>query len=51
MLGDLRYDREPQAGFSETLVRDDAPRRCARDVPWNPPRSDLGLQFLRAANP
>jgi inner membrane protein len=51
MLGDLRYDREPQAGFSETLVRDDAPRRCARDVPWIPPRSDLGLQFLRAANP
>jgi inner membrane protein len=51
MLGDLRYDREPGAGFAETLVRDGAPRRCSRDVPWVPPRGDLGLRFLRQADP
>lgn len=37
-LGDLRYDREPQAGFSEIVLRDVCPRHVP---PWQPPRSDL----------
>jgi inner membrane protein len=37
-LGDLRYDREPQAGFSEIELRDACPRHVP---PWRPPRHDL----------
>jgi inner membrane protein len=37
-LGDLRYDREPQAGFSEIVLQDACPRHVP---PWQPPRNDL----------
>lgn len=37
-LGDLRYDREPQAGFSEPALRGTCPRHLP---PWLPPRRDL----------
>jgi len=38
LLGDLRYDREPQAGFAEIELQDTCPRHMP---PWQPPRSDL----------
>jgi inner membrane protein len=40
VIGDLRYDREPELGFAELdLTR---PPRCPAYVPpWTPPRSDL----------
>jgi inner membrane protein len=37
-LGDLRYDREPQAGFAEIELRDACPQHLP---PWRPPRHDL----------
>jgi inner membrane protein len=37
-IGDLRYDREPEAGFSEFELRDACPRHIP---PWRPPRHDL----------
>jgi inner membrane protein len=43
ILGDLRYDREPDAGFAEVLIDPRAPLRCAKPIPWDPPRQDLGL--------
>jgi inner membrane protein len=43
ILGDLRYDREPGAGFTEVLIDPRAPLRCAKPIPWDPPRQDLGL--------
>lgn len=45
LLGDLRYDREPELGFAE-LERSEPERRTCPDwvPPWRPPRSDvLGL--------
>jgi inner membrane protein len=40
VLGDLRYDREEELGFSEIVV-DDQPR-CPPFVPrWTPPRLDI----------
>lgn len=39
IVGDLRYDREPQAGFAEFELGKD---RCPSFVPeWIPPRADL----------
>jgi len=41
VVGDLRYDREPELGFAE-LALELAPTRCPRFVPpWIPPRQDL----------
>jgi inner membrane protein len=41
LLGDLRYDREPELGFAEMQVAAE-PSACPRFVPpWTPPRSDL----------
>ena len=41
VVGDLRYDREPELGFAEVEVgpaTDECPRRRP---PWVPPREDL----------
>lgn len=43
VLGDLRYDREPGAGFTELLIDPRAPAHCAKPIPWDSPRQDLGL--------
>jgi inner membrane protein len=43
ILGDLRYDREPGAGFAEMLVNPRAPAQCEEPIPWTAPRQDLGL--------
>jgi inner membrane protein len=43
-LGDLRYDREPEAGFSEIELRDACPHHMP---PWRPPRLDLLLRAAR----
>lgn len=41
LVGDLRYDREPELGFAEMPVAA-APEQCPRFVPpWEPPRADL----------
>lgn len=48
LIGDLRYDREPQLGFAE-LALHLPPAKCPRNVPpWIPPRQDL-LQTGRLA--
>ncbi|GFE78071.1 hypothetical protein GCM10011487_00710 [Steroidobacter agaridevorans] len=40
VLGDLRYDREPELGFAEIVIAD--PPNCPRLVPnWVEPRRDL----------
>jgi len=40
LIGDLRYDREPELGFAELDL--DRASRCPRYVPpWVPPRSDV----------
>jgi inner membrane protein len=40
VLGDLRYDREPELGFAEFVITD--PPSCPRFVPnWIEPRRDL----------
>lgn len=40
VLGDLRYDREPELGFAEIVITD--PPNCPRFVPnWVEPRRDL----------
>ena len=41
IVGDLRYDREPDLAFAE-LELDLTPAKCPRFVPpWTPPRSDV----------
>lgn len=41
LMGDLRYDREPEAGFAELALSAESPD-CPRNVPpWTPPRSDV----------
>ncbi|HKE93652.1 MAG TPA: hypothetical protein VKB34_05035, partial [Povalibacter sp.] len=41
IIGDLRFDREPELGFAE-LELVDGQERCPRHVPpWIEPRSDL----------
>ncbi len=42
VIGDLRFDREPQLGMSELALGGDRdPRQCSSSVPWIPPRADL----------
>ena len=44
IIGDLRYDREPELGFAELELNDGA-LRCPSNVPpWIAPRSDLLAQ-------
>jgi inner membrane protein len=41
IIGDLRYDREPELGFAE-LALDGTSRECmSRMPPWTAPRRDL----------
>jgi inner membrane protein len=40
-LGDLRYDRDLEAGFSELELRDGVVACPAHMAPWREPRSDL----------
>jgi inner membrane protein len=41
LVGDLRYDREPELGFAEMQLAAE-PEQCPRFVPpWIPPRADL----------
>jgi inner membrane protein len=41
LVGDLRYDREPELDFAEMRVSE-SPTECPRFVPpWEPPRQDL----------
>jgi inner membrane protein len=44
VIGDLRYDREPGAGFTEVLIDRRRPAECAKPSPWAAPRQDLGFQ-------
>ena len=39
LLGDLRFDREPELGFAELQLQDGKP--CPLAPPWIPPRADL----------
>lgn len=41
LVGDLRYDREPEPGFAEIEVRPAADECPAFRPPWIPPRQDL----------
>ena len=53
VIGDLRFDREPQLGMSELALGDEPDgavntarrtpefRPCRSSVPWTPPRADL----------
>jgi inner membrane protein len=43
ILGDLRFDREPEAGFAEILIERQDQGRCGAGSPWTAPRRDLGL--------
>jgi inner membrane protein len=41
LMGDLRYDREPELGFAELAIAD-VPPQCPRNLPpWIPPRRDV----------
>ena len=40
VLGDLRYDREPELGFAEIELAP-PPQQCRFRVPWIPPRRSL----------
>ncbi len=41
IVGDLRYDREPELGFAELELVDGVVNCPSRKLPWLPPRSDL----------
>jgi inner membrane protein len=41
VIGDLRFDREPQLGLAEIELRSPSTGRCPETVPWIPPRADL----------
>lgn len=42
VIGDHRYDREPELGFAEISWEDGKPEDCPSWVPdWEPPRADL----------
>jgi inner membrane protein len=48
VLGDLRFDRQPELGFAEIELSDPPPQQCRFHVPWVPPRLSL-LRSLRRA--
>ncbi len=41
ILGDLRFDREPQLGMAEIALGANPGSTCPRTVPWTQPRADL----------
>ena len=41
IVGDLRYDREPDVGFAELELEDGAQKCLSSKAPWIPPRADL----------
>lgn len=41
VLGDLRFDREPELGFAEIELSDPPPERCTSSAPWVPPREGM----------
>jgi inner membrane protein len=41
ILGDLRFDREAEAGFAEELLPVQGGSACRYEVPWIAPRADL----------
>jgi inner membrane protein len=41
LIGDLRFDREADAGFAELELDPAAPPGCPRPAPWVPPRAEL----------
>jgi inner membrane protein len=41
IMGDLRFDREPQLGMAEIELQFPSAARCPRTVPWTPPPADL----------
>ncbi len=41
VMGDLRFDREPQLGIAEIVIGSAPSDRCPTSVPWIPPREDL----------
>jgi inner membrane protein len=41
VVGDLRYDREPELGFAEVEVGPSADECPRFRPPWVPPREDL----------
>ena len=40
-IGDLRFDREPAAGFAELELRRTSTQCPAHVPPWTPPRADI----------
>jgi inner membrane protein len=51
VLGDLRYDREPELGFAEIELSDPPPERCGSGAPWVPPREAMLRSILQGARP
>ncbi len=50
VIGDLRFDREPQLGMSELALENRSIGACVLTVPWLPPRADLlGVSATPAA--
>ena len=41
IVGDLRYDREPELGFAELEIEDGTQKCPSSTAPWIPPRADL----------
>jgi inner membrane protein len=41
IMGDLRFDREAEAGFAEQLLPPQGGSACSHHVPWIAPRADL----------
>jgi inner membrane protein len=48
VLGDLRFDRQPELGFAEIELSSPPPRQCRFHVPWIPPRLSLLRTLQRA---
>ncbi len=51
VIGDLRFDREPQLGMSELALENRSVGACVLTVPWIAPRADLlGVSATPAAH-
>jgi inner membrane protein len=48
VLGDLRFDRQPELGFAEIELPNPPSRQCRFHVPWIPPRLSLLRSLQRA---